>query len=234
MFSLTQPLASFVAQAFPDALFYQPTVKPVIALTIDDVGDTSTQLILDAIGQHNQKVTTVEQQAKATFFLTTSYLMEKKDAIINILDQQHEIGNHGVFDRTHADLEPEEFEEELLKAHQELTEETEAKIKWFRPGRGRYNPTMLQSLLKLSETEEYNRQFALASMIPLDTYMLTENPLFTVSYVSQFVFPGAILVLHGGSMRRSKNTVLALEKLLLELTQKNYRIVSLTELVEQH
>ncbi|WP_413168153.1 polysaccharide deacetylase family protein [Capilliphycus salinus ALCB114379] len=234
MFFITQPLASFVAQTFPDALFYKPTDKPVIALTIDDVGDTSTQFILDAINKHNQIVNTPEHQAKATFFLTTSHLMGKKETIINILEQQHEIGNHGVFDRTHADLEPQEFEEELLKAHQELTEDTEAKIKWFRPGRGRYNPTMLKSLLKLSETEGYNRQFALASMIPIDTYTLTEHPLFTVGYVSQFVFPGAILVLHGGSMIRSKNTVLALEKLLLELTQKNYKIVSLTELFEQH
>lgn len=234
MFFIAQPLTSFVAQLFPDALFYHPTVKPVIALTIDDVGDSSTQLILDAIDKHNQKVETAEQQAKVTFFITAGHLMGKKDTIHNILERQHEIGNHGVFDRTHADLTPAEFEEEVLKAHEELTLDTEAKIKWFRPARGRYNGTMRECLHKLAETEGYNPKFALASMLPIDTYSLTEHPVFTSTYVSQFAFPGAILVLHGGSMRRCKNTVIALEKLLMELTQKNYRIVTLTELFERH
>lgn len=233
MFFCPQHLTTLVASNFPDALFYKPTVDPMIALTIDDVGDQSTQLILDAIFSHNKKITGVEKQVKATFFITTSYLQGKQDAIKNILEQNHEIGNHGVFDRTHAELNPREFEEELWKAHQELTQNTEAQIKWFRPARGRYNPTMVKSLHHLAQTEGYNRQFALASMIPLDTFAFTENPLFSAQYIARFIFPGAILVLHGGSVQRSNNTVLALKKILLELSQKNYRVVSLTELFNQ-
>ncbi|MDY7021935.1 MAG: polysaccharide deacetylase family protein [Cyanobacteriota bacterium] len=233
MLSFSQNLTAFIAQAFPDAIFYQLTQERIVALTIDDVGDKSTELILDAIDQYNQKVTTSEQQAKATFFLNTGLLMGSQETVIKILEKNHEIGNHGVFDRTHADLEPEEFEEELWQAHKELTENTGVKVKWFRPGRGRYNLTMLKSLHKISETEGYHPQFALASMIPLDTFTLTGHPLFTSNYISRFVFPGSILVLHGGSMKRTKNLVLCLEDILQDLNKKGYRIVTLSELMAQ-
>ncbi|MEL7038868.1 MAG: polysaccharide deacetylase family protein [Cyanobacteria bacterium J06592_8] len=233
MLSFSQHLTVFIAQSFPDAVFYQPTQERIVALTIDDVGDKSTELILDAIDNYNQKATTSEQQAKATFFLNTGLLMGSQETVIKILEKNHEIGNHGVLDRTHADLEPEEFEEELWQAHQELTENTGAKVKWFRPGRGRYNLTMRKSLQKIAETEGYYPQFALASMIPLDTYTITGQPLFTTHYISQFVFPGSILVLHGGSMKRTKNLVLCLEEILQDLNRKGYRIVTLSELMEQ-
>jgi peptidoglycan/xylan/chitin deacetylase (PgdA/CDA1 family) len=78
--------------------------------------------------------------------------------------------------------------------------------------------------------EGYEPRFALASMLPVDTFQPTNDPTFTAWYVSQFIFPGSILLLHGGSVARSDNTALALGRILKQLKALNYRVVTLSEL----
>ncbi|MGL5082094.1 MAG: polysaccharide deacetylase family protein [Microcoleaceae cyanobacterium] len=230
MFIAPHELAILIAKIFPDGLFSKETTKSVVALTIDDVGDPSTETLLEIISQHNQQVNNPTEQATATFFITTSFLQEDDSILEKLLKQNHELGNHGVYDHTHAALSPEEFEREFHQAHETLVQQTNAKPKWFRPGRGRYNKTMLDTLKLMPG---YYPQFALASMIPLDTYELTNHPDFTMRYISKFVFPGAILVFHGGSAERVKNTAIALRQALAYLRAHQYRVVTLTELIEQ-
>lgn len=233
MFFSPLTLVSAISQQFPDALFFKQTIEPAIALTIDDVGDASTEKIVNVIADHNQKITEAEHQAKATFFITTHHLNNHQGILETILNHNHEIGNHGIYDRTHADLKPEELEQELHQAHEELTRDTQIQVKWFRPGRGRYNQGMVKILSQMAKVAGYYPQFALASMIPLDTYQLTNHPQFTARYVSQFIFPGSILVLHGGSIPRADQTAIALEQILSYCHQNQYRVVSLTDLYEQ-
>ncbi len=232
---LLSPLAlvKTISQFFPDGLFFQPTDEPVIALTIDDVGDASTQKILDAIATHNQKLSPIQSIVKATFFITTSHLKNETDILEKILEQDHEIGNHGIYDRTHADLKPEELAQEIQQAHEHLTQGSQATIKWFRPGRGRYNRAMVKTLSQMAAQAGYYPQFALGSMIPLDTYRITHHPQFTAQYVTQFIFPGSILVLHGGSLLRANQTAIALEQILSYCDRNHYRVVSLSELYER-
>lgn len=226
-------LVSFVSQQFPDALFYQPTTEPVIALTIDDVGDVTTQQIIDVIATHNQQYAGIAPEVNATFFITTHHLQNNLGLLESLIQSNHEIGNHGIYDRTHAALEPNELEEEIQQAHEILTRENQTVVKWFRPGRGRYNKTMTKTLAKMANTVGYYPQFALASMIPLDTFQFTNHPQFTARYVSQFIFPGAILVLHGGSIARTNQTVVALKQILSYCRRHHYRVVSLSQLYEQ-
>jgi peptidoglycan/xylan/chitin deacetylase (PgdA/CDA1 family) len=226
-------LVSAISRQFPEALFFKPTTAPVIALTIDDVGDASTQQIIDVIADHNQKIAGIEPPANATFFITTHHLQQNPGILETLLIHNHEIGNHGIYDHTHANLKPEDLEQELYQAHEALTQETQTPIKWFRPGRGRYNQEMVKILSQIAKNAGYYPQFALASMIPLDTYQLTNHPQFTTRYVSQFIFPGSILVLHGGSMTRTRQTAISLKQILSYCSQNHYRVVSLTELYEQ-
>jgi peptidoglycan/xylan/chitin deacetylase (PgdA/CDA1 family) len=235
---LLQQLAFGVSKLFPDALFYKQTQERVVALTIDDVPtpddpeDRSTRLILDAIALFNQEITNPEERARATFFIISGHLNHNSTILQLILQDGHEIGNHGLVDDTHAWLHPQEFERQLKEAHDLLLNLTSLEqIRWYRPGRGLYNQEMLKAIQRLSDSTNYELKLALASMIPIDTYeILHGNHQFIAWYINQFVFPGAILVLHGGSIARAKQTAAALPIILKELRCKHYRVLTLSEL----
>lgn len=224
MFTDLKPIVSYVANYFPDAVFYKQTDAKVVGLTIDDVGDASTRLILEAL------TVSGSQPAKATFFVTTSYLNPEDNLLTEIVNQGHELGNHGVYDHTHAQLPSEVFTAEIEQAHQALTHNTNQPVRWFRPARGLYNREMLACLQEMGKNYNYYPKFILASALPLDTYPFVNQPQFTSAYLSQFIFPGAILVVHGGNQSRAQNTAQFLSWLLENLHKLGYQATSLTNL----
>ncbi|MDJ0649246.1 MAG: polysaccharide deacetylase family protein [Xenococcaceae cyanobacterium MO_188.B19] len=228
---ITQNLVTLVSKIFSSGVFYKKTLSKIISLTIDDVGDTGTIQILDAIDRFNHNLLKDRDRIRATFFVISDKL---RDSLIldEILKRGHEIGNHGEQDHFHVVLSPNKFATEIERTHQILSSNRiKHKIKWFRPGRALYNKSMLQSLKEL--TGYYDR-FALASMLPLDTLPIIKNPSFTLKYVSKFIFPGSILLLHGGDTERTANTVAVLDKLLPQLREKEYQVVTLSELWESN
>ena len=238
MDNLSQELVNGVAQLFPDAIFYKKTKEKVLALTIDDApcpldrGDCGTRLILDAIASHNQQYRHLEP-ARATFFIISSHLDPDSQIIWEIMAQGHEIANHGVIDETHALLTPRQFEQQLKEAHDKLIDLTGSNIiRWYRPGRGFYNQTMLKTIANLTAEENYNLRLVLASMIPFDTFEITNHPWLTAMYTRQMIFPGAILVFHANSIKVANNTAIALKTILEDLRQRGYRIVTVSELLD--
>ncbi|MGV2830905.1 polysaccharide deacetylase family protein [Myxosarcina sp. GI1(2024)] len=236
MINLPQGLVGVVAKLFPDAIFYKPTQEKVVALTIDDApsfddpDDLATQLILDAIAKHNARFNP-SHQVKATFFIISNHIEDHSDILQKIVNQGHEIGNHGTLDTTHAWLSAREFEKQLQEAQEKLLSLTgKSPIRWYRPGRAFYNRQMLKAIERLTEREDYEMKLVLASMIPVDTYDLANHPRLTAWYVRQLVFPGAILVFHAGSAKVAQQTATALGMILDELKQKGYRVVSMSEL----
>lgn len=235
---LPQELINGVAKFFPDAIFYKKTREKIVALTIDDapcyqdLGDLGTRLILEAIANHNQQYSHLEP-VKATFFIISGHICSNSSIIAEIIAQGHEIGNHGVLDETHAWLSPQQFTKQLTEAHEKLLDLTGNKeIRWYRPGRGLYNQSMLQAIANITATENYDLQLVLASMIPFDTFNLTNHPWITAMYAKQMIFPGAILVFHANSLKVAQNTAIALTAILEDLRQKGYRIVTLSQLLE--
>lgn len=235
MVSPPQQLTTWISQLFPEAVFYRPTTEKIIALTIDDIPafhdpeDSTTQLILAALAAHNQS-NPAGLRVQVTFFVLSDHLQTDSTILDQILAQGHELGNHGLTDCTHAWLSPDDFERELVTAHNRLVQISQQPIRWYRPGRGLYNATMTQSLQRLSQQNGYDIRLVLASMVPLDTFQPAHTARFTTWYVRRFIFPGAILVLHGGSRRRAENTAAVLPQLLQNLQQNGYRIVTLSEL----
>ncbi|MEO0534570.1 MAG: polysaccharide deacetylase family protein [Cyanobacteria bacterium P01_A01_bin.123] len=228
---IQRSLVSGISQIFSEAVFYKKTSSKVVSLTIDDVGDADTLKILDVIDDFNQNITDENKRISATFFVITDYLDDSGMMLDEILNRGHEIGNHGQKDHRHALLATAEFEHEVNQAHQILSRKSNANIKWFRPGQAFYNQAMLRTL---KEMPGYYDKFALASVFPLDTFRPTDNPGFTLRYISNFIFPGSILVLHGGSPERTRNTVNVLSQLLIECKRKAYEVVTLTQLWESH
>ncbi len=232
-----QRLVQQVARAFPDGLFYKETTERVVALTIDDVPtpgepeDESTQKILEAIADHNRQIEDPDRHVRATFFIITSHLTPESTIIPRIRAYGHEVANHGIVDDTTALQHPELFALQMREAHNRICKDCNQPIRWYRPGRGLYAKSMVP---KLQAMPGYEPRFALASMIPVDTFKPTDNALFSAWYVSRFVFPGSILVMHGGSAERSENTATALPLLLDYLRQKDYRVVTLSELWDNY
>ena len=238
MKNLSQELVNGVARIFPDAIFYKKTTEKVVALTIDDAPcqwdreDCGTRAILEAIALHNQKYSHLEP-ARATFFIISSHISPNSQIIAEILARGHEIANHGVIDETHALLTSQQFERQLREAHERLLELTDGReIRWYRPGRGFYNQTMLRAIANLTAKDNYDLQLVLASMIPFDTFDLVSHPWLTAMYAKQMIFPGAILVFHANSTKVAKNTAIALSTILEDLRERNYRIITVSQLLD--
>jgi peptidoglycan/xylan/chitin deacetylase (PgdA/CDA1 family) len=222
-FYLVQRLASL----FPDAVFYQPTAQKQVAITIDDVGGSETADILAVLDGFNQ---TANPLAQVTFFVITDALSASPNLLSAMSRRGHEIGNHGRRDHRHAALAPAAFQSEIQQAHEVLSA-ADVPIRWFRPGQVLYTQAMLDTLRALPG---YHPQFALGSVFPMDTRWPTWQPAFTLPYLRQFIFPGAILVLHGGTATRTAHTVTVLKHLLPDLQQQGYQIVTLSQLWDAH
>ena len=237
MKNLSQELVYGVAQLFPDAIFYHSTTEKLVALTIDDApcqddpDDRGTRSILNTIAEHNQKYSHLEP-VKATFFIISSHLNPNSPIIAEIMERGHEIANHGVVDETHALLTPQQFAQQLKEAHEQLLTLTGKDVRWYRPGRGFYNQTMLRAIADLTAQDNYDLRLVLASMIPFDTFDMVNNPWLTAMYARQAMFPGAILVLHANSLKVAQNTAIALKNILQNLRQRGYRIVTVSELLD--
>jgi peptidoglycan/xylan/chitin deacetylase (PgdA/CDA1 family) len=228
-----QQLLKRIARLFPDALFYAPTEQKIVALTIDDVptpgdkDDASTRLILEAISAYNR---TTDHPVQATFFVITDHLNPGTTILQEMLMDGHEIANHGTTDTTPAILQPMEFERHFREAHDVITDIIQQPIRWYRPGRGLYNRSMLEHL-KLASG--YESLVALASMVPFDTLRPLDEPTLTTWYLSKFIFPGAIFVMHGGSLDRCRQTAQVLPLLLALLEQQGYQVVTLSTLYDR-
>jgi len=225
-------LLTQVARMFPDALFYAPIPEKLIALTIDDIptpgdwDDASTRLIVAALERYNRTAT---HTVRATFFVITDHLNPGSTILSDILAAGHEIANHGTTDTTPAVLSPAEFERHFQQAHELITDAIQQPLRWYRPGRGFYNRYMVEHIRL---TPGYESLMALASMIPFDTMQLLSTPNLNTWYLSRFIFPGSIFVMHGGSMERCLQTAQALPPLLKLMEQQGYRVVTLSELYD--
>ena len=189
--------------------------------TPDDPDDASTQLILDAIAEFTEGVADPAAKVRATFFVISSHLADAARSRTHA-GAGHEIGNHGTSTALRRPC-PSRHSEQALASHQRLTSFTDQPIRWFRPGRGLFTQAMLAALRKM---EGYEPRFALASMLPVDTFRPADDPRFTAWYVRQHIFPGSILLLHGGTPLQSQQTVAALKLILPELQQRGYRVTT--------
>lgn len=228
---MKQWLLTQVSQRLPGVVFSVPTSRRLIALTIDDVptpkdpGDESTRRILAAIDAHNQ--TQASPPARATFFVITDHLSADSTVLSDVLAQGHEVGNHGTSDTMAARLSEADFRAQFQIAHERLVSLTGLSSRWYRPGQGFYGSAMLRTL---KQAPGYEPRVALASHLPLDTWPWTDDPALTYRYLQHWIFPGAILVMHGGTRRRSDHTAEVLARLLPDLTTQGYQVTTLSHL----
>ncbi len=213
---LTYPhwIVTLLRKQVPNVLYSVDTDQPVVALTIDDGPDTpSTSKILNVLKQHN---------AQATFFLLSSRIPGNESLIKRTLTEGHEIGNHLTIDYPSILFPPHKFEQQLLEADKILS--NYSTLRWFRPGSGWFNQTMLATI------DKHNYRMALGSVYPFDPQI--PSSWFSTHYILHNVKPGSIIILHdrGG---RGERTVKTLSVVLPELQRRGYQVVTLSELVNE-
>jgi peptidoglycan/xylan/chitin deacetylase (PgdA/CDA1 family) len=192
-------------------VYYVPTERRAIAMTIDDgVDPVTTPAILDTLDKHG---------ASATFFLVSDSIPGHEAIVKRILLEGHEIGHHMTRDETTIALSAEDLEHKFRRAAGAL--EAFARIRWFRPGSGLFDDKMLE----LSRNQGY--RIAMASVPPVDTVLADATQM--ADLIDWMIEPGSVVVLHDVG-ERGRRTAETLELLLPALKRRGYAVVSLGEL----
>jgi len=204
-------LLDTIAEQYPGCIYRVPTRKPIVALTLDDGPDSaSTPVILAELRKHG---------ARATFFVISERVRGQEALVRSIVAAGHELGNHFSHQRPSIRLSAQEFEQDLLRTHQLLTQFTQPL--WARPASGWYTEAMVEAMTR------HGYRCALGSVYPFDAAISSTS--WATKYILRNVEPGSIVILHEGGAR-GKRTAHVLTTILPTLRQRGYRVIPLSEL----
>lgn len=194
--------------SYPEVVYFVPTTRCAIALTIDDGPDPeTTPAILDALARHG---------TSATFFLLSDAVAGNEGLVRRMLADGHEIGHHMTADEVTVRLSDADLERKFLEAAEVL--EALGPVQWFRAGSGRYD----DRVLALTRSRDY--RIAMASVFPVDT--LIDTPASVAGFDASMIQRGSIIVLHDRGAR-GQRTVQTLDLLLPRLQQRGYQVSSI-------
>ncbi len=186
-----------------------------IAITFDDgPHPKETDKILDVLKKYN---------AKATFFVVGKHVNWYTDPVVRASKEGHEIGNHTYTHPDISNLSQEQIKQEIKLCEDIIIEKTGQKPKLFRPPFGNYDP---KSLDKLSEDLGYT--VVLWSGVDVKDWSNPPSGQIADKIIDN-VKSGDIVLLHDYG---TDNTVEALDRVLALLTQKGYKFVTVSELLE--
>ena len=200
-----------VGRRDPRVLYAASVRERVVALTLDDAPDpATTPALLTVLRRH---------EARATFFVISERIRGNEPLLAEIVAQGHELGNHMERDEPSIELDEDEFEVGLVRATRALT--PFGKVRWFRPGSGYYDDAMLDIV------ERHGLRCALGLVYPIDAHVPWSW--FARTWIRWRVEAGAVIILHDGG-KTGARTAETLDKVLPWLRERDYRVVTLTEL----
>ncbi|MBQ8639593.1 MAG: polysaccharide deacetylase family protein [Lachnospiraceae bacterium] len=184
-----------------------------IALSFDCAwGNGDTQAILDVLA---------EQQVRASFFITGSWLEAYPDTVKAIVSAGHDLGNHSQTHPHMTGLSKEKMKEEIMTVHEGVKELTGQDMKLFRPPYGDYNNEVIKTARACGyysvqwdvDSQDW-KDYGVESIIE----MVTEN---------KDLGNGSIILMHNGA----KYTKDALGTVILTLKESGYELVPVSELI---
>ncbi|KAI4120399.1 MAG: hypothetical protein LQ338_007049 [Usnochroma carphineum] len=211
------PLIRYFQYRWPDVLWQVPTSARIVGLTIDDGPSEYTEEIMEILKSN---------EAAATFFIIGSQVKGRETVLHSLVRNGNELGNHAMYDEPSRSLSDHALTEQVGLV-QEIVRETYAAVdvepppKYFRPGSGFFNASMRKAVEKLGY------RLVLGSIYPHDPQI----PFWRVNarHVLSRLRPGAIIICHD----RRKWTAPMLQKVLPEIRKRGYRVVTVTQLLEQ-
>ncbi|KAI1397643.1 carbohydrate esterase family 4 protein [Hypoxylon fuscum] len=214
-------LIGYFARRWPDVLWEVRTDKKMVALTIDDAPSEHTQEILGVLNGH---------EATATFFVIGGQVPGREETLADIVRSGSELGNHAMHDEPSRALPDDELtaqietvRDKIRQAYATANGEEHVKMppQYFRPGSGFFSDRMRKLVDKLGY------RIVLGSVYPHDPQI--SWAWLNARHVLSMVRPGAIIVCHD----RRGWTAPMLRKVLKQLKKDGYRVVSLTEMLEE-
>lgn len=197
----------------PNVFYAKETEEKVVALTFDDYGSDKTVLEILQILEEND--------IQSTFFLKAKNVTRNPNLAKYILEEGHEIANHSYAHKRSTELLPEELQEDIVKAHQVITEAIQEKpTMLFRPPFGNID----ESSAKVISAVGFNN----IAMYDVSSY--DWNPDYTtddvIHRVMDNVKPGSVIVMHMSDDIKNLETLpIIIEKLTLE----GYKFVKMSE-----
>lgn len=199
----------------PQAYYSVETDKKVAALTFDiSWGEEVPGPVLDALEEANVD--------KATFFLSSPWAESHPDIVKRIVDMGFEIGSHGHEHKNYSEHDETWMREQITKSHQILTELTgQEGINLIRLPNGDFD----KRTLKVADSMGYR-------VIQWDTDShdwMRKSADYIVNQVTSNVHPGDIILFHASDS--AKNTAEAIPRVIQELREKGYELVTVSELI---
>lgn len=188
-----------------------------IAITFDDgPHPKETDKILDILQKYN---------AKATFFVVGKHVNWYTDSVVRASEEGHEIGNHTYNHPDISTLSQDQIKTEIKNCEEIILQKTGKKPTLFRPPFGNYNQNSLSELSK-------SMGYTVVLWSGVDAKDWRNPPAEEISNkIIKNVKPGDIILLHDYG---TENTVKALDTILSTLTQKGYKFVTVSELLDKN
>jgi peptidoglycan/xylan/chitin deacetylase (PgdA/CDA1 family) len=210
-------LLHFFQQRWPDVLWHVQASKKIMALTIDDGPSEYTNEILQILKASN---------TTATFFIIGSQVAGRENTLRDLIRHNNELANHAMYDEPSRFLGDAELSGQIHAVQSKISEAytsvgIEVPPLYFRPGSGIFGTAMRQIVA------EMGYRLVLGNVYPHDPHI----PFWRINaaHVLSMSRPGGIIICHDG---RSW-TAPMLRKVLPEMKRRGYRIVTVTELLEE-
>ncbi|PPA69105.1 polysaccharide deacetylase family protein [Jeotgalibacillus proteolyticus] len=190
------------------------TKKKVIALTFDDGPHRKyTPQVLDLLEKY---------EARATFFIIGENVLKNPEVVSRMYLEGHELANHTFTHPTRITIP--DLQKEIKRTNDLISSITGFNPNLFRPVEGHYTDEMVEQI--------GNDGFKVVMWSwHQDTEDWREPGVdHIVNRVLKGTKPGDVVLFHDGGGNR-KQTVAALEKILIELQRQEYEFVTISELL---
>lgn len=185
--------------------------EKLVCLTFDDGPCETTKELLKLLKYHN---------AKATFFVTGANVEGRETIISKIIKDGHEIGNHSYSHKAWFPLlKIKKIKVEISKTQEILQKITGQAPIYFRPPFGVSNPLIAKAL------KSFELKTIGWSIRSMDTTNRKAEKI--ISRILNQIQSGDIVLLHD----TSEHIKIVLEQLLVYCKQNNFRLVGISELI---
>lgn len=204
-------IISTMSQAKKLPIYSVETNEPKVAFTMNCAWNADDiDSILSTLKKHNVKI---------TFFMVGDWVDKYPDAVKKISDAGHEIANHSDGHKHVNNLSLEDNENEIKMCSEKIQKITGKKTNLYRGPYGEYNNTVIQA------AENQNHITIQWSLDTLDYNGLTGDEMW--NRLNEKMKNGDIILSHNGT----KHTADSLDKLLTNIKNKGFKVVTVNELI---
>ncbi|WP_462409949.1 polysaccharide deacetylase family protein [Neobacillus sp. Marseille-QA0830] len=196
----------------PSPIYRGHPDKPMISFIINVAwGNEYLPDMLKTLKKHN---------VSASFFLEGNWVKKNPELAKMIVSAGHEVGNHSYTHPDMAKLTASQAREQISKTNEIIEAVTEQKSEWFGPPSGSYR----DETVKIAN--ELNMKTVLWTVDTIDWQKPSPDTL--INRVITKVDNGAIILMHP-----TESTAKALDRLITEIEQKNLKIGTVSELMNE-